>query len=56
MTEEELKDARDQLRAYAIAKDLDTGLSEVSTSFLLDWPLVKGRFTGTTLVFMATIA
>ena len=29
MTREQLKDARMQLRAYAISKELDTGVSEV---------------------------
>jgi len=30
MTKAELKEARDQLRAYSISKELDTGISEVS--------------------------
>jgi len=33
MTPAKLKDARQQLRAYAISKDLDTGLSEVGKNF-----------------------
>ena len=32
MSRSELKEAREQLRAYSISKELDTGISEVSAS------------------------
>ncbi len=39
MSKDELKEARDQLRAYAMSKDLDTGLRDVSTLLLFGWGL-----------------
>ncbi len=35
MSKDELKEARDQLRAYAMNKELDTGLRDVSISLFL---------------------